>query len=171
MKDFTATNGVVVRPQPQGGVYIRDDCQADSNRTQALREFFQAEADERLGRWRWPKNPDYVVQPFAGGSGWNALCESTCVVGTFLSRDAVINSPSYLAPAVLAYIDAHPEPKPWHDARFGEVWIVDTRIRTWGGEQAMFVSEDRKFHNSSWSIPVNDPDVRSARRIWPEVSS
>lgn len=130
MNDFTASNGVVIR-RHETVVGIRRSVEdtdpvrvpgyaqpervqtyLDPRQWDAIAEAVQAAADERLGRWRWPENPDYVVQPFTGGSGWNALCESTCVSDTFLSRDAVINSPSYLAPAVLAYFDAHPEPKP-----------------------------------------------------------
>lgn len=144
----------------------------------ALREFFQAEADERLGRWRWPApggGLDFVVTANVPGcSDWDitVTCEQSGESMHYTRADDEGGYPgaNCFADAARAYFDAHPEPKPWHEAKPGEVWIVDTHIRTWGGEQAMFVDEDR-FNNSSWSIPVSDPEVRSARRIWPEVSS
>lgn len=179
MNDFTASNGLNMSHLDGGGLRVAippdryegwQKMNLAPTLVNALREYFQAEVDERAGLWRSKKDPT-----------WTALREGDVVFfqnadhqrgfSAALVNDAWKNTWSpELVDVAREYVEAHPEPKPWHDAKRGEVWIVDTHIRTWGGEQPMFVSEDRKFHNSSWSLPVNDPDVRSARRIWPEVS-
>jgi len=159
---FTASNGIVVSPQPQGGVYIRDDCRADSDRAQALREFFQAEADERLGRWRWPENPDYVVYrreayPPVNARRVRVILEPT---GDFVDtvEGSKIDGP--FKDAARAYFDAHPEPKPWHDAEPGDVFLV-----TWPGSER----EEAVIVPGGW--PEAWECVTSARRIWPVVSA
>lgn len=169
MNDFTASNGVVVRPQADGGVYIRDDCRANNGRAQALREFFQAEADERLGRWRWPKNPDYVVYPMVDGLH-RVLREST---GHSEQRNGMVGYDA-LGKAACAYFDAHQEPKPWHDAGPAEVWDVDLPS---GGMRAVTVYSARHeepvtvFRDAHTQVEVetDDPTIRDARRIYPEV--
>ncbi|MDR6691374.1 hypothetical protein J2X55_002286 [Microbacterium sp. 1154] len=122
MNAFTASNGISVTPSASivGGTSV-NDVALHKREADALREFFQAEADERLGRWRWPENPAYVVA---------------------------------------AYFDAHPEPKPWHGAEPGDVFLV-----TWPGSER----EEAVIVPGAW--PKAWECVTSARRIWPEVSS
>lgn len=76
MTEFTASNGITIAthrkdPALGFGIYLSDGCSSLDNsfdhlnggEMQALREFFEHERDEALGRWRWPENPDCVVYP------------------------------------------------------------------------------------------------------------
>lgn len=98
----------------------------------ALREFFQHERDQELGRWRWPEYPEYVVYP-------SAFDENEVVV---LSEEGAATEHvwrgqerpgSYLHDAARAYFAAHPEPKPlpsephtaWVDKYGTDIWWVD----------------------------------------------
>lgn len=142
---------------------------------EALREFFQHERDEELGRWRWPENPDYVVyvkcesesEPLAGV---RVLHERTG-----RSRDigrAVVNAceatVSGFGRAAREYFEAHPERKPWHEAKPWETWVFTID----GKEQSATLDEDREFrdrsfHTCSW-MHVKDDRISAGRRIWPE---
>lgn len=55
---FTASNGIRI-PRDERGLPTLSI--GNHTETQALREFFQHERDEELGRVRWPENPDIVV--------------------------------------------------------------------------------------------------------------
>src|SRR5699024_11254333 len=66
---FTASNGARIETRFDGAIKALKVagnetrgiglCAADTN---ALREYFQHERDERLGLWRWPENPVYGVK-------------------------------------------------------------------------------------------------------------
>lgn len=165
MTEFTASNGVGVRVQGEGNYLDYSDSGpwlglCGGRITQALREFFVKETDDRLGRWRWPEKPDYVVYPEgdavrvlreAAGTNWYPLYRPINPV----SADAAIQ---YRIAA--AYFDAHPEPKPWHDAKPGEVWIVRFDNDSKFGEEPVIVPR------TGWDSNL---DVVSAIRIWPGV--
>ncbi|MGW9587463.1 hypothetical protein [Microbacterium sp. NPDC055455] len=139
----------------------------------ALREFFRAEEDERLGRWRWPENPDYVVYPDESGKTEvvEVLCEST---GMSLSSTRTGNAPhrDAHADAARAYFDAHPEPKPWHEAQIDEVWLLTID----GVEEAYrteMVSHVRFFAiraENGMTYGTRSSEITAGRRIYP-VSS
>lgn len=61
------------------------------------------------------------------------------------------------------FFAAHPEPKPWHDAKPGEVWEVENVTgsprNAWALDSGAFMYEDE-----SW---VTRDSIVSARRIWP----
>ena len=145
--------------------------------TEALREYFQAERDEQLGRWRDPENPNVVVYSVPdqdGGYGqvvW-VLDEAEMVSRTVLDDREQLASPG---PAT-RYFDAHPqpepEPKPWLDAKDGEVWVL-----TYAGiEETAWVADFtwgapprfRQFKNLLNPIFTNDKHITAGRRIWPE---
>ena len=65
MNTFTASNGVEIRPEEGYGAVV-SNLTLINEEMEALREFFQAEADERAGRWRWVEHPDYVVYDTGG---------------------------------------------------------------------------------------------------------
>ena len=78
------------------------------------------------------------------------------------------------ADAARAYFAAHPEPKLWHDAKIGEVWILDFASQT----RPAIVVED---NGAPWFMVADDIDTPSrfrlssdsfteARRIFPEVA-
>lgn len=111
---FTASNGMTVERDHNNDVVIDRSIGCASvfmadGTALALREFFQHERDEELGRWRWPENPDYVVYPRARAV--LVLSESTGVTlraerGQFSAREATVFG------AASAYFEAHPERKP-----------------------------------------------------------
>lgn len=175
MEQYTASNGIAVRlddgyldvkhPNAQWvdicGNYVVD----------ALREFFRAEEDERLGRWRWPENPDYVVYPKTSGS---ALVLHEPYPTTVWSYDSNTCGATGAASerAARAYFDAHPEPKPaWHDAKPWETWVVTID----GMEHARTLDEDRdlrdpRYSENAW-VHITDSRITAGRRIWPEENA
>lgn len=176
MDTFTASNGVCISKQPpltdRGAWLMVDGHMTSPNDAQALREFFRAEEDERLGRWRWPENPDYVVY---------TEVDLICITDERTGRGNVLGRRWYEehkigllakeAPGVYAaagaYFDAHPEPKPWHAAKPGEVWVIVTR--NVGEERAVQVHGDQFHYNDGIEYPLTYDAIESARRIWPET--
>ena len=63
---------------------------------------------------------------------------------------------------------AHPEPKPWHDAKPGEVWALSVL----GGPLTAYgVSGDGSFHHSQDRERLRGDlvdEIVDARRLWPE---
>lgn len=168
---FTASNGFEIKEDEGGnisgecGVHI-----ANSAYALALREFFQAERDEELGRWRWPENPDYVVyrtDPVC----ISVIDEKDGCEWVYYRGGLNFTCPDLIAEAGEAYFVAHPEPKPWHDAKEGEVWVVDTGDSE---ERPMivadYVEEGLVFNDAIYSAvyEVKSPEIQGARRIWPE---
>lgn len=136
---------------------------------EALREFFQHERDQELGRWRWPENPDMVVQADKGGERAWVMNERNQQINGWMWRcdlDLVTHHAQVVA-AARAYFAAHPEPKPWHEAVEGEVWLLMFPNST----QAWFVNGGY-FQNVRTLTNINktDPGITAGRRIWPEVS-
>lgn len=182
MNGFKASNGMqMVALDTEGRIFeLHDEHGANmledapwlgSDDMQALREFFQAEADERLGRWRWPENPEYVVCPRDNGSVTVFEESSPTAALTFwkgVSRPGT-SSGKYMD-AARAYFDAHPEPKPWHEAVEGEVWALtigdDTEPRGWMAE-----GDGPRFWRGGHSIDRLSGSISAGRRIWPEVSA
>lgn len=171
MNDFTSSDGVHVAVQ----AYVTDKGPAvwvGGHRlspldASALREFFRAEEDESLGRWRDPERDSFVVYP-QGSAGIVVLCETTGISRMFADRDDVDGfRSSYLSPSAYAYFDAHPEPKPWGTPEAGEVWVLDVDHI---GQNA-YVAGDFSFLHADHSIPIVDPRITAGRRLWPEVSA
>jgi len=190
MNDFTASNGVRIRVDLEGDYRFGGTARSadyivrrGGANEQALREFFQAEADERLGRWRWPENPNVVVVPdldryHDDGKRWVAVYDETKMGRSSWycadSSERGVRGSQPLHDAAWAYFDAHPEPKPWHDAGPAEVWDVDLPS---GGMRAVTVYSARHeepvtvFRDAHTQVEVetDDPTIRDARRIYPEV--
>lgn len=172
MNTFEASNGIVVRSSDTG-VYM-DKVEAGTRlypaEAHALREFFQRERDEELGRWRWPEHPEYVV--YAGRSPILILNELTGDTLRARPEDGHTDTGhGTIYNAAAAYFEAHPERKPWEGAKPGEVWAV-----TYDGTEGVFIHAG---HNGgAWygqgdmrvclDHPLSDPNITDARRIWPE---
>lgn len=184
---FTASNGATITVD-QYGLILADGSNDGGHPNRqvltydgihALREFFRAEGDKRLGRWRWPEGPDYVVYPFEGASDHVLVVQESAGVACEFWRGTV-NGPSLtgyhsrLSPAARAYFDTHPEPKPWHDPKEGEVWVLTLD----DGEVEMECAASfhgGRFHTSNGgAVPLDgdNPDacaqIIAGRRIWPE---
>lgn len=170
MTQYTARNGVEVITLenvlgfqlPMRGVSTFG---INHEKVEALREFFQHERDEELGRWRWPENPDYVVYP--KGNEASVIDEAHGVWGQWSRLHAASDSGrDALASAAHAYFEAHPERKPWYEAKPGDAWLVSLPE----GERVMLV-DPSQFTDGNEGIDFDDPDITAARRIWPEDAS
>jgi len=178
MSEFRASNGIRVWIDERGNIRttlnrfpsLREDFAA---RTQALREFFQHERDEQLGRWRWPEHPEYVVWPVAPGSPAVLVLNEGAGPTITCRRDEWLPSGQGHLGAARAYFDAHPEPKPWHNAKPGEVWVVTTDKMIHGC--AVVRGRGEKYNNlvmfksEGIHIGVHDPRIVTASRIWPDA--
>lgn len=137
----------------------------------ALREFFRHERDEELGRWRWPENPGYVVYP--DGTSRRVVRESTgqTMQVSLHDRKAMTTYLDSYVGAAKAYDAAHEPPKPWHDAKPGEVWVVTPQ----GAKDAEAMTVIEK-HGLMFSNPVDETYlsisgyITAARRIFPEAT-
>lgn len=207
MNDFTASNGIEIRittdlggdkylhgtvPDEVGPVGFTPELHATASEKglEALREFFQAEADERLGRWRWPENPDFVVydNDDEDGGVWVHSEREPGAIQYQSPGDVphawVSTEAGYVA-AARAYFDAHPEPKPWDEAKPGDVWRFETsddrrhalgwvaQDGTWDlmtprGENVREVVEPMAWLVENWGDEFKGA---KATRFVPEVSS
>lgn len=183
MSEFTASNGIGVGRSQWGGVYINDRVAATLNEEQALREFFLHERDDELGRWRWPENSDYVVYiaPECADYDVRITCETSgdSMVYTRSEDDGHNRDhpwESLWARAARAYFDAHPEPKPWHNAQYGEVWELDTvGTSSWVVLEAGDSDEPRPVFRdirSMDTMSLDSASITGGRLLWkPEVES
>lgn len=175
MDKFKASNGATVNETPYPGFKMLTVKTPDNTITlagvhvDALREFFQHERDEELGRWRWPDNPDYVVYQDTP-SGVRVFREQRPVGSVLFRRgDVVLDMESE---AARAYFEAHPERKPWEDANPGEIWeaTIDD-----GTTYTVFVCENRNAGGREGFTPEGkyfDTDGRNqgvivTRRVYP----
>ncbi|WP_454113532.1 hypothetical protein [Microbacterium maritypicum] len=150
-------------------------------------EFFQAKRDKELGRWRYPLDPDYVVYPnpdeafermFGPNLDLVVLRESDGMTKGYVRAEDQGGPPldhrfGHIL-AARAFFEAHPERKPWEDAEIGEVWLL-TKDGT-EGEFAAVVSDPavtvtKNFDAAAIAFAIDDSQIRSGRRIWPEEAS
>ncbi|MDR7189743.1 hypothetical protein J2Y46_002569 [Microbacterium sp. BE35] len=119
---FTASNGVQITDRG-GSLFIGSTILfgAGSTHGPALAEYFRAKEDERLGRWRWPENPEYVVYPAPRDGTKQAdfdafvVDEALGASGEYVRADDDGNSIVLASPLTLAaraYFAAHPVRKP-----------------------------------------------------------
>jgi hypothetical protein len=188
VNEYTASNGakVVLTNAGQTGYILAevDDTVSSAylgfEQMKAWREFARAEGDERLGRWRWPENPDYVVYPDVDGYGVHNVVSESDGVSLMATRKGIHAHKDTHADAARAYFAAHPEPKPWHNAKPGEVWVVtidgharphyvqDNRGDTVGGVAFVAINPT---HGQPGHVGINAPAVTDARRVYPEGDS
>lgn len=174
-----------LRMNVQGEMVIFD---ASDNTEVPLEDFHRAKGDIRLGRWRSPKYPGYVVYPdtadprpsSARGRGVTVLDEKLPRLYTvweerteeFAHLRKESGNQIMARRAAEAYFEAHPAPKPaWHGAKSNEIWALTLRGAD-GPEQA-YVATSYAFMRDGSALPIKFDDDRiiSARRIWPEVAS
>lgn len=196
MTDFEASNGVSVSVNEHGDIYLRgagapaDDWEFDCNiaGALALREFFQHERDEELGRWRWPENPDYVV--YLRNDGQACVFNEATGVTVYRFRgehehleELRRQSGEEVMPhthAARAYFEAHPERKPWHAPDAGDHWALHiAHGMALSGDEHLY-KYTRWGSQGRWGfVPIDggsvldptDPTITAGRRIWPEDAS
>ena len=165
MKVFTATNGILFTITEDG--VLRWEGGYDPRRvTDALREYFQRERDTQLGRWRDPENPDLVCYPDEMSPNWVLVIqESTGDTDTVFRHTWGSTEDDEFILVADRYFAAHREPKPWEEAKAGEVWIL-TR---YGAEDPFFVTGG-EFTSTDLAVAtdLDDPRITDGRRIWPE---
>lgn len=150
----------------------------DPRQVSGLREFFLHERDQGLGRWRWPEHPDYVVYSRGDGESLEAraICErtseSTGSEEFWMARKTVRSVMSTHGDrtwagvlAVRDFFDAHPLPKPWHDAKPGEVWVLTDSEDT----KPAFVTDGGRFELEIGYCDLDCEDIIDAKRVWPEA--
>ncbi len=177
---FTASNGFTVDRDPKGEIRVNGFSFIADGAELALREFFRAEEDARIGRWRWAKRPEYVVYPsalYATPSDVDLVQVVNESNGQShrARRDDQERLFGFFSEAGAAYFDAHPEPKPWHEAQVGDVWVLTVD----GEERAVRALSDASI--GARFFPIEDdngmtygrraPAITAGRRIWPEDAS
>jgi hypothetical protein len=182
MNEFTASNGYYVirngatfgidrsRERAETLAYKAGGYWLGQGEDAALAEFFQHERDEHLNRWRWSENPDYVVYPFSSNSV--SVIRETPYTTWTVNRAAAGSANVEPWRCAQAYFDAHPEPKPWHDAKPGEVW----ELTIGAGVRRVFVHDDESAAIGDRAaitpdgkfVELDSPDITAGRRIWPE---
>ena len=170
MNSYTASNGVGLTITRDRTVRWRPGIPPDLV-SSALREFFQAERDEKLGRWRDTENPDIVCYPVACDldAVWVVYeGDWTRYHATRTGWEDVL--PHYVSETAGRYFQAHPEPKPWEKARSycDEIWVLTIH----GCEQPVYVTEFRGepvFQvPDGETISLHRESITAGRRIWPE---
>ncbi len=184
---FTASNGITITRDPDRevkvylvgrrargdeGQYLDTHATASTEGIVALREFFQHERDEELGRWRWPENPQYVVYP-RGDSGVRVLDEGSGIGSArLIHRNGDPDNPTAEYQAAYAYFEAHSERKPWDTASAGELWAFKTDP---GTRETLW---ERDASESHWHLPGQTRaelgihfTIVTGRKIWPEDAS
>lgn len=174
---FTASNGVEIEITEIGGIFAKSvygHIQAGPGGTKALREFFQHERDQELGRWRDPVNRDLVVyrlpkEDNTDGRAVRVIDETSgdtfIYWETFESFRA--GKHAQMWKVAVRYFEAHPESKPWDEAEPGEVWeLTDSE-----GREQLWVWDEidgwRSVHSDKVSHLVGRK-ATAGRRIWPE---
>ena len=133
---------------------------------ETLREYFQAERDEALGRWRDPENPNMVCYPVACDLDAVLVMYEGDMTRYYATRSTWKDvTPHYVSETAGRYFAAHPEPKPWEEAKPGEVWVL-TR---WGTAEPFLVTGG-EFITADLAVIVDldDDSITAGRRIWPE---
>lgn len=174
---FVASNGTKVQVTEDGHMELREVpavpgwLMIDRDVVADLREFFLHERDQELGRWRWPDDPRYLVYKVDEDQVRVTFEPSGISIVARLSDLSEAQSVEFTG-AAKAYAAAHPEPRSWHDAADGQLWLirfsdfpdVDVSALVKGG---LFLYND---HCHEGVAPLYDSTIVAARRIWPEVS-
>ena len=187
---FTASNGVTVK-EVGAGLYVEGDgVRLDRLREKlqagsygdvtpamqvALREFFQHERDEELGRWRWPENPEYVAyrrDAYPGDKRRVRVIHEPD--GDFVDTVEGSILDGIFKDAARAYFESHPERKPWEDAKDGEIWEF-----TLGCSSGQYLADGGRFFllplrapsDPGWKPASFASNFETGERIWPEDAS
>lgn len=136
-------------------------------------EFFQAKRDEELGRWRWPENPDWVaIEGRREPQGRTVVVVNEKTLERFWFNELVgqVIRSSQAHEAGRAFFEAHPERKPWADAKDGDIWEFS---------DGQYLSDKGRFFRLPL-VSASDPTWRpagfasnftSGRRIFPEEAA
>lgn len=138
---------------------------------QELRQHFQALTDREYGRWRDPVYPSYVVYPrpdYPSREGERGIRIINEIDGDrFTYYESIDRAGGTVQDSVAdRYFATHPAPKPWLEAKFGEVWV----LACGGGDgMAYLVDEDGDFISVDGAvIRKTSASIQEGNRLWPE---
>lgn len=162
---FVASNGVTVNRGDGDWCHVAA-LPIPPHEYQALREFFQHERDEELGRWRHPDYPNFYARRVSKGEVgvWSERTNQYRIVCEPMEQYTYNTAERQVA---RLFLEAHPEPKPWEDAKEGEVWLLTID----GVESPAIVDSVGDFNAATESFITGTPDmdrITAARRIYPE---
>lgn len=159
---FTASNGIEVFRGCQ--FWFVGKAALSDKSMDALREYFRDERDKELGLWRSRKDPNFIVVPD------NLKYEVTVIdeqsgMKQWVTRGGGDGAERSFVVIAEEYFAEHPEKKPWHDAKPGEVWDLTTthipnKVTAWSTFDGVFMDSAQNR--------VMGADILEARRIWPE---
>ena len=136
-----------------------------------LREYFQAERDEELGRWRDPEIPDMVVYPHDDVT--ITVLDEVDGKRFWWTRGDELDAHQERFPGfdtARAYFAAHPEPKPWDAARPDEVWVLTIN----NDREEVFRCGEHGLYQLKTGNPLgrllscSHNKITAGRRVWPE---
>ena len=174
---FRASSGRTVTPREDGSV-VFDHANGYLGRDEVFdaEEFFRAREDERLGRWRFPLDPRFVVYRFARSI--RVVDEADGAGVQFNIDEITVDYFQGFGPysaAAQAFFEAHPE-RPAANAKAGEVWELTIDD---GSEHTVFIHEDRTTGGRDGVsaggayFDIDDAsNIIAARKVWgPEDAS
>lgn len=178
---YTGTRDTTIEENTWGGLHVSHwragGAVLGIEIVEDLREYFRDERDKELGRWRLPENPDHVVY-VSSRSDICVFCESSGSWGQWHERELTQQEVDRdeLAKTAAAYLAAHPEKKPWHDAEQNDVWAL--QIKNCYPPELYRFAQDTTCADSKVFRPVNDPArvffeansplIASAEKVWPQ---
>ena len=136
-----------------------------------LREYFQAERDEELGRWRDPEIPDMVVYPHDDVT--ITVLDEVDGKRFWWTRGDELDAHQERFPGfdtARAYFAAHPKPKPWDAAQSDEIWVLTIN----NDREEVFRCGERGLYSLKTGNPIGSllscgrNKITAGRRIWPE---
>jgi len=184
---FTASNGVEIEISEDGYLLGKGDygsgptyATAGPEGIDTLREYFQHERDVELGRWRDPENPHMVAYPSTAEATGKTIIrvvnERDGSGDAYTNKSIAIRLGGSKEPnghdcTAFSYFAAHPEPKPWEDARLNELWVLTIH----GEERAASVGwrsiggdiDGLYFTTAHEEYARSDQRIETARKVWP----
>ena len=170
---FEASNGMKVERDEDGGVWIdRGGASASlfmrDGTALALREYFRAEEDERLGLWRSTVDPEWTAKSHE--SGWvyfrNDMTDRAFSINKVDPERTTKRWTADLQEIARDYLAAHEPPKPGDEAKDGEYWELTFE----GGHKGLFKrcagvwTREGKKRKPLWP----SAKITAAERIYPK---
>lgn len=183
--EFRARSGRTVKSRSDGSVlfdhangYLSPASVMDAE------ELFQAKRDAELGRWRCPTETDWVAREgvrTADGRTVVVVNERTLDRFWFNERVRDAGADVDVAHRVgRAYFEAHPERKPWEDAKPGEIWdlIAEGKENRYAAIACTIPSDNSEViylypvdDMTSPKLGVTAPVITAGVRVFPEDAS
>ena len=170
---FTASNGIAVTIKHDGYLIATTDdgvCHATGGAdlgVQALREYFTAERDAELDRWRDPETGLLVYQINDDPDTVFVFDETYADHGTWTREQVGPTTTGFGAPIAERYFAAHPEPTPeWYYVEAGTFWRIHVDTGDTTGRRAI-AHGDGTF-TDHYGIGWKANEITHATQLLPE---